>query len=262
MSTSNLRDLQEAFARAVLSDDAGEIAALLGPDGGVSGDRLAIYRRAVTANLVGALRAAYPVVVRLVGDAFFFEAAKRFARARPPECGDLNRFGSGFTAFLRNYGPAASLPWLSDVAKLEWACHEASLAADGDPLDLAALGCVPADRQGELRFDLHPSVRVVRSAWPVLAIWEANQTDRDGTPGREAGEDIVLVWREVGEVRAATLAPSEAAFIEALAAGSRLEDAIGAGDWDLPAFLVRIAGHGVLGPGRAEIPGGPSPISP
>ena len=39
--------------------------------------RLAIYHRSARANRAGALAAAYPVVKRLVGEAFFAEAAAR-----------------------------------------------------------------------------------------------------------------------------------------------------------------------------------------
>jgi hypothetical protein len=261
VSARGLRALQESFARAVLGGDEDELLARLDPGGDIARRRVAVYRRAVTANLAGALRGAHPVVLRLVGDAFFHEAARRFAQATPPARGDLNRFGHGFGDFLASYAPASSLPWLADVARLEWACHEASMAGDGEPLDLAALGRVAPEAQGDLCFSLHPSVRVVRSAWPILAIWEANQPDRDGTPERESGEDWVLVWREAGEVRAVTLERPQAVFIEALAKGGRLEDAAGQGDWDLPGFLARLARHGVLGPFRAEIPSGPPPIS-
>jgi hypothetical protein len=196
-----------------------------------------------------------------VGEAFFHEAATRFARADPPACGDLNRFGGGFGDFLAGYAPASAMPWLADVARLEWACHEASLAGDGDPLDFAALARVGPEAQGDLCFSLHPSARMVRSTWPILAIWEANQPDRDGTPERDGGEDCVLVWREAGEVRAVTLEPSQAVFIETLAMGGCLEAAAGEEDWDLPGFLARLARHGVLGPFRLEIPSGPTPIS-
>jgi hypothetical protein len=262
VSAGELRALQEAFSRAVLDGDPGAAASFLEPGGEDAMRRLAIYRRAVTANLVGALRGAHPVIVRLVGDGFFHEAASRFARATPPHSGDLNRFGSGFADFLGTYSPAASMPWLADVARLEWACHEASMAADGEPLDFDALAQVPAHAQGDLRFSLHPSVGVVKSAWPILAIWEANQPDRDGTPDREEGDDRVLVWRESGTVRAVALGPRETGFVEALAAGRGLDDAAGDPDWDLPAFLEQLARHGVLGAFRTEIPGGPSPISP
>ena len=65
--------------------------------------RRAVYRRNVLANLHDALAAAYPVVRRLVGEAFFREAAERFARAHPSRSGDLHRFGEGFGQFLSRY---------------------------------------------------------------------------------------------------------------------------------------------------------------
>ncbi len=125
------------------------------------------------------------------------------------------------------------------------------MAGDGETLDFAALAAVPGERQGALRFRLHPAVRLVRSPWPVLAIWEANQPDRDGTPDRDEGPDDVLVWREAGTVRATRLDLPEAAFVEALARGARLDEAAGEAQWDLPGFLARLAGSGVLDGFRA-----------
>src|SRR5690349_19822275 len=56
--------------------------------------RAAVYRRNVLANLHDALAAAYPVVRRLVGEAFFREAARQFTQAHPSTSGDLHAFGS------------------------------------------------------------------------------------------------------------------------------------------------------------------------
>lgn len=261
MKRPGLLETQGAIVRAVLGDEADDATALLdaSPDGAAR--QLAIYRRAVTANLVGALRGAHPVVVRLVGDGFFHEAAKRFARGNPPACGDLNRFGERFGDFLATYAPAASMPWLADVARLDWACHEASMAGEGEPLDAARLAAVPEQAQGALRFAMHPSVRLLRSRWPVLAIWEANQPGRDGTPDRDEGEDIVLVWREAGDVRAVALEAPQAAFVEALVAGRCLEEAAGTADWGLPVYLATLATHGILGACRPEMPEAPGTIS-
>ena len=187
------------------------------------------------------------MVARLVGETYFGEAAARFVEREPSRSGDLNRYGSGFPGFLGTYPHARPLPWLADVARLEWACHESLLAADAGGLDLAALARVAEDDQPRLRFLLHPSVRLVRSRWPVLAIWEANQAGQDGTVARDSGADDVLVWREGPRVRLALLSPPEAGFLERLACGMALEAAAEvAGEWDLPATLRRLAGHGIF----------------
>jgi hypothetical protein len=242
-----LKELQEAFARAITADGEEAMIVRLTDAPAVGRQRLAVYRHAVLANATQALEAAFPVVARLVGDAYFAEAAARHLGQEPPTSGDLNRYGAGFPAFLDAYRHAAGMPWLPDVARLEWAWHDALMAADAAGLDLAALASVPETHRGGIRFLLHPSVRLVRSAWPVLAIWEANQPDRDGTPDRDAGSDDVLLWRADARVRAVLLAPAEASFLERLAARLTLEEAADLdGPWDLPGALRRFAAHGVL----------------
>jgi len=244
--TRALARLQADFAGAVTGGDEAAALAHLAGDPALARRRLAIYREAIDANRRGALRSAYPVVARLVGEAFFDEAARQLAASEPPASADLNRYGDGFPAFLSTYPHAQAMPWLADVARLEWAWHEALFAAEAPVIDFAALAAVTAGEQPGLRFSLQPSARLVRSAWPVLAIWEANQPDRDGTPDRDDGADDVLVWREHGRVRMALLAPQDAAFVEAIGLGIPLEEAAGSGGWDIAPMLGRLAAHGLL----------------
>jgi hypothetical protein len=248
MPARRLGRLQSDFAEAVLGGDGRAFATRLSGEPGMAQRRLALYRDAILANRAGALRAAFPVVARLVGDAFFGEAARRYGEEAPPACADLNRHGATFPAFLAAYSHAADLPWLADVARLEWAWQESLAAADAPGLDVAALAHVPEGGEAQLRFRLHPSVRLVRSEWPVLSIWEANQPERDGTPDRDEGADAVIVWREAQRVRLALLSPAEAAVVDGLARGLALEEVAGPGDGgDFAAALARLAAHGMLG---------------
>ena len=247
MPARRLGRLQSDFAEAVLGGDGRAFTNRLSGEPGLAQRRLALYRDAILANRAGALRAAFPVVARLVGDAYFDEAARLYGEAVPPACADLNCHGATFPAFLATYSHAADMPWLADVAKLEWAWQESLAAADAPGLDFAALALVPEGEQAHLRFHLHPSVRLVRSAWPVLSIWEANQPERDGSPDRDEGADAVIVWREEQRVRLALLSPAEAAFVDGLARGLALEEAAGAGDGgDFAAMLPRLGAHGML----------------
>ena len=188
-------------------------------------DALDVYRASVAANLRSALASAYPVTQRLVGEAFFAEAARRHLRAVPSTSGDLHQLGSGFASFLEAYEPARTLPWLGDVARLEWAVHESHFAADAPPFDFPALALVPPESHGDIRFMLAPAVRLVRSEWPVLAVWEANQPGRDGTPDRDAGPDFIVVDRDGFAPRARRLDPDTWRFLEALSRGETLAEA-------------------------------------
>jgi hypothetical protein len=211
--------------------------------------RLAIYHAAVRANWARALGAAYPVTRRLVGDAFFAAAAEAYAPAHPSRSGDLAAFGDRFADFLGAYGPAAALTYLPDVAGLEWAVHESAAAADAPALDFSALQRVPAARHGALRLRLHPAVRLLESAHPVVAIWEANQPDRDGTPARLEGGDRVLVARRGSQAAPRSLAPAEWNLLGALARGRTLDEAceaLGEEAALLQRMLVAHAAEGVV----------------
>jgi hypothetical protein len=235
---SELAAVQRAFLASILDFDSG------------AGGRADIYRRHVLANLSGALAAAYPVVQRLVGDAFLREAARRYAIAVPSASGDLDEYGAGFGAFLARYSHAAGLEYLADVARLEWALHESRHAADSGAMHFAALGRIAPRRQGGIRLRLHPAVRLVASAHPVLAIWEANQPDRDGTPARDAGPERVLVRRADSASVPEALSQEDWNLLSAFARGATLDEACAAlGDAaavHLAPTLARHAGRGVL----------------
>lgn len=186
--------------------------------------RMNVYRRTREAIHGDALGAAYPVVRRLVGAAFFDALAQRYARSHPSRSGDLHRFGEALPRFLAADSYAASLAYLSDVARLEWAVHEAEVAPDPVPFDFDALARVPASYHDDLRFSLQEGARVVRSAHPIVALWEANQETCDGTLQGSPGAQAALVMRDGAGV-ACRLLGAEAELLERLAAGVLLAPA-------------------------------------
>ena len=222
---ATLARLQADFLDAVV--DAANASRAPAIRGGAldAAQRLAVYRRNLHANWRAALEDTHPVVARLVGGAFFGEAARLYALAHASASGDLNRFGEHFAAFLAGYPHARDLPYLADVARVEWAWHACFHAAPADALDLSALGAVPAERHGEIHFLLHPAVRLVESAHPILAIWAANQPDRDGTPDRFTGPDRVLVHRPDLDVEMHLLDAPDFAFLRAVHEGHAFEAA-------------------------------------
>ena len=107
-----LLELQQALGAQLFGDAAS-------PDLD-SALRLAIYRNTCMSTLVNALRSSFPAVQRLVGTDFFEAGARDFIRLRPPASAYLNDYGADFPQFLRQFAPAAGVPYLGDVAELEW----------------------------------------------------------------------------------------------------------------------------------------------
>ena len=209
-----LARLQRDFMAVLAREDAGPAA---------------IHRRNVVSARHDALAATYPVVRRLVGDAFFRALALRYGAAHPSRSGDLHLYGDALPRFVADDPFAAALPYLPDVARLEWACHESLHAADAPPLDAAALARVPAERAHAIRFVLHPSVRLLACGHPVAALWEANQPERDGTPDRTEDADRVCVWRDASGVHVRRMEPYAWELVCALAGGASLEAALEGG---------------------------------
>ena len=224
----SLRDLQRGFSAATLFGDAAAVAAL----GIVPGDldpptRIAIYRNNVLGNYRKIFGATFPVVRRLVGEPFFDEATEQFVRGHPSSRGDVNHYGGDFAAFLASYPPARGLRYLADVAHLEWAIDQANIAADAAALDVAALAAVAPDALAELRFGLHPAVRLIASFFPILRIWQVNQPEYVGDPqiNLDEGADTLLVTRGTDGIAIERISTGEHAFLGALAANATLGDA-------------------------------------
>ncbi|HZI84041.1 MAG TPA: DNA-binding domain-containing protein [Casimicrobiaceae bacterium] len=225
----SLSELQRRFAAATVFGDSAALYGL-GIVGGRldAAARLAIYRRNVLSNYRKALSATFPVVQALVGPAFFGAAVEAFVRACPSTRGDVNRYGGDLPRFLATYPPARPLPYLPDVARLEWALDQAAIAADAGSLDLESLGAVPAGQLGLLRFTLHPSARLVTSAYPVLRIWQTNQPGHgeDARVDLSEGGDALLVIRGEDGVVIHRLTPGARAFLLAIGHNLALAEAL------------------------------------
>lgn len=220
----SLRDIQSAFVGALFDGQDAWLSQHILAGGMAPEARLAIYRNNVLHNYGEALRAVYPVVERLVGEAFFQRAARRYARAVPSSSGDIQEYGRDFPEFLATLPGAAELGYLPDTARLEWLVHEAFHAASHPPLSGESLAGVPPQRYPELRFALHPSCRLLASAYPVHRIWEVNQPQRIGEEGVDLGMGGVklLVWRCGFEIELAPLPAPEYALLQAMAGGAAL----------------------------------------
>lgn len=238
---------QSQFAAAVLDPRAPVPPGIVGPDGQAAPKRFNVYRNNVALSLTRALEASFPTVRKLVGEAFFAALAGEFLRAHPPRSRMLMLYGEEMPAFLARFQPVAHLGYLPDVAQLDQAMRESYHAADSRPLSEPEFQrLVGADIAG-LRLHLAPSLRLVRSGWPVVSIWEANH--EGGANPRAVAEDA-LILRPEFDPRPWRLPVGGGAFVAGLIDGRTLGDCVDrAGpDLDLAAILgVMISGKAITG---------------
>ena len=222
-----LPDLQAQFLGALFAETP-NVENYIEEGGLTSAVRLEVYRNNLFANLTDALRAVYPVVLRLVGDEFFAHAARHYIRTHPSESGDIHEFGEAFGEFLASFPGAQQLVYLPDTARLEWHVHQAFHSADHEPLELERLAAVAPEDYGGLLFHLHPACRLLASVYPAHRIWQVNQPDYAGeeTVDLGEGEARLLVSRPRFEVMITPLSPGGYALLSALAERAPLSAAV------------------------------------
>lgn len=209
---------QTAFLTAVLDPAAAVPDGLIGPNGTPAQKRFAVYRNNVAVSLTEALRAAFPVILRIVGEEFFDAMAGVYLRAHPPQSPLMMFYGAQMPDFLMGFEPVATLPYLPDVARLELAMRTSYHAADAPPILPDALQSLAPDALMSAHLSLAPSVRILRSEWPLYAIYRAN-TEADA-PAVTPGAQDVLLTRAEFDPRLSLLPAGGADFIEALAKGA------------------------------------------
>jgi hypothetical protein len=224
------------FATALMNPARTTPADVVGPRGKAAIKRYNVYRNNVTVSLIDALASVYPAVQRITGVEFFRAMARSQIRATPPASPLLFEYGRDFPAFIEGYEYAQDMPWLADTARIERAWLDAYHAEDVAPLSPGALAAVPSDTLGDLVFTAHPTTRIVRSAYPAVAIFAMNRVEGSVTPLVSGAAEDALVTRPEMEVTVRLLPPGGAVFLTSLIAGETLGEAAAIAFAEAPSF--------------------------
>ena len=235
---------EAAFAAALLDPGRPTPDWVVRPDGQPAPKRFAIYRNNVAVSLTEALQTAFPVVRKLVGEAFFAAMAGAFLRDQPPQSRIMMLYGDEFADFLSVFPPVAQLAYLPDVARLEQALRQSYHAAEAPAIAPDVLAAMPEATLVRSRLTLAPALRLIRSPWPIHAIWRANG---QGGPAPRPGAEDVLILRPDFDPIPKLLPSGGGTFVAALAAGATLAEALSSSpDIDLPAILTLLLDGGAI----------------
>jgi hypothetical protein len=244
---------QAGFANALRDRLAPCPAGLRAWNGSDPAARLAVYRNNVWASLIDALADGFPVTRALVGADFFRAMAQCFIAAQLPRSALLAEYGADFPDFIAGFAPADSVPYLADVARLEWLRVRAYHAADVDPVapDRLQLALSQPDTLGQWGLRLHPSLSVLTSDYAVVALWAAHQGVGELGAVDPSQAETALVLRAGLEVEVIRLAAGAADFIRQVLAGARLGAAVEqamarAADFDFSEMLALLLRNGAI----------------
>lgn len=244
-----------AFAAALLDASLPPPPGLHAWNGSDPAVRFAVYRNNVVHSLVAVLADTFPVVRQLVGDEFFAAMARHYVIDHPPTSPLMHRYGAGLPAWIADFEPAAALPYLSDLARLEWLRLAAFHAADAAPIDANVLSALIAspERLAGAALVLHPSLSVVPSNHPIVSLWAAHQLDESARDSRletidMARAEAALVFRDADDQAFVLGLPhANAALLAAIQERTPLGAAQPAHPQaDLVRVLSLLLGHGLV----------------
>ena len=223
---------QSDFITAAMNPDQPAPNGIVGPDGAPAPKRFSVYRNNIIVSLKDAMSDGFPAVKSLVGDAFFAAMTDVFIRKNPPQSPILATYGDSFAAFVKDFPPAASLPYLSDVAALEYALRRAYHAADAQPV-FAQEFENPNVFSAKIAFA--PAVAMLSSTFPVSDIRTAAL---GGPKPTSAAQDVLITRPDLDPIATAFPSGTSAIFI-ALQNGIPLGEAVQAAPeaLDLTAFI-------------------------
>ncbi|MEO1557564.1 MAG: DNA-binding domain-containing protein [Pseudomonadota bacterium] len=230
---------QSQFRTALLDPDAPAPTGLHDARGNPATKRFDVYRNNVTVALIDALRTAFPVLVKLLGDQNFDQLASLFVRAHPPDSPLMMHYGAALPGFLDDFAPLAHIGYLPDVARLELALRRSYHAADPPAFDPARLGAVPPEALMASTLVLAAPVQFVPSRWPLVDIWRFN-TDAGADKPRATAQSA-LITRAEFDPQPHALDPVQALWLTQVMAGATLakaQDTASANDPDFDLTTV------------------------
>jgi Putative DNA-binding domain len=235
MSTEREAQRQQQLLRTLWRADPAQALQPWAADEAARFNRgLQAYQTHAGAMAQRALAAAYPTVQQLLGDEPFGALARALWRQHPPEHGDVDTWGAALGGFIARAPDLADERYLPDVARLEWAVHLASRAADDDAPPAGLHRLADTDPAG-LWLRPRAGTALVVSPYPVLMLWQAHQPDALHQPDRfgpvrqalaQGLGQAALVWRQGSRVQVDALDPAETALCQAVLNGHSLAQAL------------------------------------
>lgn len=168
-----LRQLQQDFAKEFVTpnEKSAFVGRIQSSENLTAEQRFNIYCNSISEGITHALSTTFPVCNKLVGEEFFGGLCRYFIKHFPSHSPNLNDYGEDFAQFIENFEHTQSVPYMSDVARLEWAWHKVYLSIKDNYL--------------------------ISSSYPIHKIWEVNQDDYEGDMyvNLDEGKVKLVVWK-------------------------------------------------------------------
>ncbi|RBW57505.1 putative DNA-binding domain-containing protein [Ruegeria sp. A3M17] len=224
---------QTTFRAALLDPSAAVPDGLWDAAERPAGRRFSVYRNNVAVSLTEAMHQAFPVITQLLGSQNMDGLAGLFLRKHPPSSPLMMFYGEEFPEFLAGMEQLSHLGYLADVARLELALRRSYHSADSQAAPPDALA-IPPEEIVLAKLEFAPSLKVLRSDWPLFSIWRFNS--EDGAPKPAPGSEDILITRPEFDPAPHLLPKGGADWIAHIQAGLTIGEAFEHTSAEFPEF--------------------------
>jgi hypothetical protein len=227
----DIKTFQGDFIEAIFGGDkAAAISHVIGDDTLTAEQRLGIYSGSVHGILTQALGVMFPTCKSLVGDDFFNNMCKIFIDKNPPNTCFFAEYGAQLPEFIKTFEYVKDLPYLYDVARLEWIRQIIWHEEKPQTSDFSGLATLSEDEQSNVVFTLSKRMRLIKSDYRIDDLWFAHQPDNEiELENMDINQTIkLIIKRDKNIIKISTFSENEIDsdfwdFLNAISKGDKLE---------------------------------------
>lgn len=193
-----------------------------------------VYRRNLLASASHALEISFPTLSQLLGTRGMPALAALYYDDHPLLAGDWGEWGAHLASWLSQQEILYDIPYLADVARLDWLCHsiERSETPENTAASIAMLDIADSNFL-KLKSTNHLAVMVSR--FPILEIWQAHHAEEKNReewlilanqPLLKGTQQYLLISREHWRAYPVIILHEEYLFFQNLLKGNSLVSAI------------------------------------
>lgn len=210
----NISQLQRNFANHIYKKSDKKIIAALPYSSQESLARLNIYRNNVFGSFNDVLESIFEVVKKIVGEKYFLQIAEEYHKKYHSKSGNLDYYGEEFPLFIKSIFKKHKLPYLYDLCRLELAYHQAYFSKNVAIFNVKKFQKISQENFFNLTFELHPSVFLFASKFPIFSIWKDNIKKFSKKKISLLNPEFAMVARSNGGLEIFKITQEEFIFLE------------------------------------------------
>ena len=174
----HLKHIQDSFQQYLLQSDTSVIAPkIVSTEALPAIERLSIYGNAYQSRLVEALASSFPFLHTCLGDDEFYALAATYISQQPSTYRSIRWYGDSFPEFTRQSELYKSLPYIDQIAELDWMMTLVFDSKDADVVTLEQVALISPDVWADMRFVFHPSVHRRQFGWNIVELWQSSLSE-------------------------------------------------------------------------------------